>query len=177
MNDRKLTQEEKLAFIQKIANDEGLYGLNKFLNEITFNAKEKYEEPPVKEEIVNTAVETNTPVVEVVEEKLDNKIQIEEQTDSIIEINEPTVSKEETPVVEKDDDPNTASIYRQDALAAVRQDLEEQKERVSTPERATEVVEEPTPVVEDKHKTLMLEKNDPWGTADGIKHVTPGQNI
>lgn len=188
MNDRKLTKEEKLELIQKIANDGGLYELNKFLNEITFKIT---EEPPIKEETTDTNVEVNTTVFKAKnantetqpEESANQNIQKEEIIESPATIEQTPIVEEPEIKIEEDNDPNTASIYRQDALSAVRKDLEDLKARSSS-ERTTEIISEPIEEVtkekvemENKPKTLTLEKNDPWGSADGIKHATPGQNI
>lgn len=129
MEDRPLTDKEKIKLIQTVINSGGLFAVNECLQEL-YGKKEKMTLPPEPE---------------------------------IEKINEPlVVSQTEEPKLTEV--PKEASIYRQEAIELVKQDLDEHPNQTQAP-------------IEEKEIKGPVKKlvNNPWASAEGIKTVSPGQ--
>lgn len=130
MDDRPLTDKEKIKLIKTVINSGGLFAVNECLQELYGK----------KEEITSSQ-----------ELEVEKNIVPQEKTEP-----------EEIKLTEV---PKEASIYRQEAIGLVKQDLEEHP------------IQTEVPIIEEKEIKGPIKKlvNNPWASAEGIKTVSPGQ--
>lgn len=160
MEDRKISDAERINLIRKVANSEGLFGILKAV-ESEFNivipelTKDLHEDKKVEQLNNNQdTVVLNEPLKEpVLEEKFTQP--------SIITI------------------PKEASIYREEAKPLVAQDMLEHPaaQNKETPVQVAPVIPSMTETYEEEPleehpKVLEKTKNNPWS---GIETVLPGQ--
>ena len=158
MEDRKISDTERINLIRKVANSEGLFGILRAIES-----------------------EFNIEIPELDKDLHENKKQeqVTNNNDAIVSEALPPNSVVE-PVINPSiiTNPKEASIYREEAKALVEQDrldhpVVEPQETISSADQVIpsmdEVYEEP---LEEHPKVLEKKVNNPWA---GIETVLPGQ--
>lgn len=158
MEDRKISDTERINLIRKVANSEGLFGILRAI-ESEFNIEIPELDKDLHENKKQEQVTNNNDAI--VSEALPPKSVVEPVINPSIITN-----------------PKEASIYREEAKALVEQDrldhpVVEPQETISSADQVIpsmdEVYEEP---LEEHPKVLEKTVNNPWA---GIETVLPGQ--
>ncbi len=158
MEDRKISDTERINLIRKVANSEGLFGILRAI-ESEFNIEIPEFDKDLHENKKQEQVTNNNDAI--VSEALPPKSVVEPVINPSIITN-----------------PKEASIYREEAKALVEQDrldhpVVEPQETISSADQVIpsmdEVYEEP---LEEHPKVLEKTVNNPWA---GIETVSPGQ--
>ncbi len=158
MEDRKISDTERINLIRKVANSEGLFGILRAI-ESEFNIEIPKFDKDLHENKKQEQVTNNNDAI--VSEALPPKSVVEPVINPSIITN-----------------PKEASIYREEAKALVEQDrldhpVVEPQETISSADQVIpsmdEVYEEP---LEEHPKVLEKTVNNPWA---GIETVSPGQ--
>lgn len=158
MEDRKISDTERINLIRKVANSEGLFGILRAI-ESEFNIEIPELDKDLHENKKQEQVTNNNDAI--VSEALPPKSVVEPVINPSIITN-----------------PKEASIYREEAKALVEQDrldhpVVEPQETISSADQVMpsmdEVYEEP---LEEHPKVLEKTVNNPWA---GIETVSPGQ--
>lgn len=158
MEDRKISDTERINLIRKVANSEGLFGILRAI-ESEFNIEIPELDKDLHENKKQEQVTNNNDAI--VSEALPPKSVVEPVINPSIITN-----------------PKEASIYREEAKALVEQDrldhpVVEPQETISSADQVIpsmdEVYEEP---LEEHPKVLEKTVNNPWA---GIETVSPGQ--
>lgn len=158
MEDRKISDTERINLIRKVANSEGLFGILRAI-ESEFNIAIPELDKDLHENKKQEQVTNNNDAI--VSEALPPKSVVEPVINPSIITN-----------------PKEASIYREEAKALVEQDrldhpVVEPQETISSADQVIpsmdEVYEEP---LEEHPKVLEKTVNNPWA---GIETVSPGQ--
>lgn len=158
MEDRKISDTERINLIRKVANSEGLFGILRAI-ESEFNIEIPELDKDLHENKKQEQVTNNNDAI--VSEALPPKSVVEPVINPSIITN-----------------PKEASIYREEAKALVEQDrldhpVVEPQETISSVDQVIpsmdEVYEEP---LEEHPKVLEKTVNNPWA---GIETVSPGQ--
>lgn len=160
MEDRKISDTERINLIRKVANSEGLFGILRAI-ESEFNIEIPELDKDLDEDKKQEQVTNNNDAI--VSEALQPKSVVEPVINSSIITN-----------------PKEASIYREEAKALVEQDrldhpVVEHQETISSADQVIpsmdETYDEKEPL-EEHPKVLEKTVNNPWA---GIETVLPGQ--
>lgn len=160
MEDRKISDTERINLIRKVANSEGLFGILRAI-ESEFNIEIPEFDKDLDEDKKQEQVTNNNDAI--VSEALPPKSVVEPVINPFIITN-----------------PKEASIYREEAKALVEQDrldhpVVEHQETISSADQVIpsmdETYDEKEPL-EEHPKVLEKTVNNPWA---GIETVLPGQ--